>query len=78
MRSGCQYRLGHVQHTARKQETLKECQICLENFRKGCKILVLPCEHAFCASCIRKWLFNHRTCPVCRFEFPDQHTILVK
>ena len=67
-----------VQHTAGKQEVLKECQICLDNFKRGCKILQLPCGHHFCAACIHRWLHNHRTCPVCRFEFPDQHTVLVK
>ena len=70
--------LCHVQHTAGRQEVLKECQICLDNFKRGCKILQLPCEHRFCSTCIRRWLHNHRTCPVCRFEFPDQHTTMVK
>ena len=57
---------------------MKECQICLENFKRSCRILQLPCEHRFCSTCIRKWLHNHRTCPVCRYEFPDQQTVLVK
>lgn len=68
----------HAQRTAGRQEAAKECQICLDSFKRGTKILELPCEHGFCLTCIRRWLHNHRTCPVCRFEFPDQHTVLVK
>ena len=26
----------------------------------------LPCEHAFCRSCISRWLRHNPTCPLCR------------
>ncbi|CAL8467034.1 g6570 [Coccomyxa elongata] len=55
-----------------------ECHICMDNFKRGTKIMQLPCEHRFCQGCIRKWLHDHRTCPVCRYEFPDAQTTFLK
>ncbi|KAK9916450.1 hypothetical protein WJX75_002723 [Coccomyxa subellipsoidea] len=55
-----------------------ECHICMDAFKRGTHITQLPCEHRFCHGCIRKWLHDHRTCPVCRYEFPDCQTIFVK
>lgn len=50
----------------------------MDAFKRGTHITQLPCEHRFCHGCIRKWLHDHRTCPVCRYEFPDCQTIFVK
>ena len=55
-----------------------DCHICMEQFASTTKVMHLPCEHRFCSGCIRRWLADHRTCPVCRFEFPDSQTRLVK
>jgi len=42
-----------------------ECAVCLEIF---CQPLRLPCEHAFCRSCLMRT--KHRRCPLCRAEHP--------
>ena len=40
------------------------CPICMEDSHENIK---LPCNHVFCAQCIKKWLLkNKNTCPNCR------------
>lgn len=46
----------------------KECCICLMEFSCGDILRVLPlCNHGFHVKCIDTWLFQHDTCPTCRF-----------
>lgn len=58
---------------AGKSET---CSICLQddqdNLEEGKYRLTLPCHHIFHPNCIRSWLANHNTCPVCRFCLTDK------
>lgn len=42
------------------------CAVCLENYKDGETIRILPCKHLFHKSCIDPWLLNHRTCPMCK------------
>ena len=46
----------------------KKCTICLENYVNGDDSIALPCIHIFHATCIKTWLKNQRTCPICKFE----------
>ena len=48
----------------------------MEPFQAGKLATELPCEHIFCATCIRAWLKNNDTCPVCRYKFPEHQTYL--
>lgn len=44
-----------------------ECFITLNDFKEGDEIIILPCNHAYIASEIEKWLKeNSHKCPVCR------------
>ncbi|CAD7694959.1 unnamed protein product [Ostreobium quekettii] len=45
-----------------------QCCICIEGFRDGEKVRVLPCnhQHMFHTSCIWGWLKEHHECPICR------------
>ena len=51
-----------------------KCVICLEEFQKGDRLRVLPCEHRFHCGCIDKWLsgsFSDENCvtslcPICK------------
>ena len=44
----------------------KECSICLENFNDNEKIIKLNCNHMFHTGCIKLWIENNNTCPLCR------------
>ena len=48
---------------------IRECAICLEEFRAGetCRVL-LVCDHFFHPECIGLWLVENQTCPICRRE----------
>jgi hypothetical protein len=41
-------------------ETQLECAICLDEFAKGDKVRILPCEHIFHVNEIDDWLINRK------------------
>ena len=53
-------------------ETLKtsaNCSICLVDMNKGTEVTVLnPCTHVYHFSCIKTWLKDNKTCPLCLQE----------
>lgn len=42
------------------------CSICLDDFQLGKEVNSLSCNHLFHSACIRRWLLETNTCPVCR------------
>ena len=48
--------------------SLKNCAICMDDYKNGEKIVYLPCKHHFDKHCIAIWLTKHKTCPICRVE----------
>ena len=65
-------RLKRAQCTAGEQ-----CWVCQESATRSERRIELPCRHRFCEKCIAPWLRENRTCPTCRWEFPD-HEVEVK
>jgi hypothetical protein len=51
----------------------KKCTICLENYVNGDDSIALPCIHIFHATCIKTWLKNQSTCPICKYEIKFDH-----
>lgn len=62
-----------------KQLSHEACCICMTNLldleeggKKESKVKTLPCKHSFHAACIKAWLMNNKTCPVCKADVQRQ------
>lgn len=58
-----------------KEEDINEetdCAVCKDSFSVGDEVLVIPCEHMFHPDCIKPWLKEHCSCPVCRYKLPSE------
>lgn len=52
-------------------EREQDCAICMDVLKTtGDEVQTkeLPCDHMFHRRCVKKWLKNHGTCPLCRFN----------
>jgi autocrine motility factor receptor len=47
------------------------CSICWEKFEKA---RCLPCGHLFHQNCLRSWLEQDTTCPICRLSLQEDNT----
>ncbi|XP_052209542.1 E3 ubiquitin-protein ligase AIP2 [Diospyros lotus] len=51
-----------------------ECSICKENLVIGDRMQELPCKHKYHPPCLKPWLDEHNSCPICRHELQtDDH-----
>lgn len=48
--------------------TQDDCCICLSEMIIDDTIHILPCKHYFHDNCIKPWLFEKLTCPLCKFD----------
>jgi hypothetical protein len=66
-------------YTAQMAEELKintVCGIWQEDFEEGEPIKILPCNHAFKAGAITRWLSEDKAeCPICRFSLSSKEVI---
>lgn len=46
------------------------CSICFMEVESGAKMRKLPCCHEYHSKCIKQWLLNEKTCPICKKEVP--------
>ncbi|KAJ3688691.1 hypothetical protein LUZ61_017855 [Rhynchospora tenuis] len=57
----------------KKVGMMKDCVVCLENFKDGEKCKILPnCGHSFHKTCIDYWLLMNANCPVCRSSLSEK------
>ncbi|KAL8129331.1 hypothetical protein V2J09_018486 [Rumex salicifolius] len=49
----------------RKKSQSERCVICQMNFKRGTRLLTLPCKHRYHVGCGSKWLSINKACPVC-------------
>ena len=47
-------------------QIIKECTICIDDYKIGNIVRQLKCSHTFHQECIDKWLVNNNMCPNCR------------
>ncbi|KAI4334583.1 hypothetical protein L6164_019255 [Bauhinia variegata] len=52
----------------RKKSRDERCVICQMEYKRGDKRIMLPCKHAYHASCGTKWLSINKACPICYRE----------
>ena len=58
------------------EEKMKEfgfensCAVCKDEFNIGEECLSMPCKHYFHDNCIKPWLKERNSCPICRYELP--------
>ncbi|KAL6121706.1 hypothetical protein NUSPORA_01336 [Nucleospora cyclopteri] len=42
------------------------CTICYDDYKHGCKVKILPCDHHFHNECIEEWFNVKDSCPLCK------------
>jgi len=47
-------------------QMIKECTICIDDYKVGNIVRQLKCSHTFHQACIDKWLTTNKMCPNCR------------
>lgn len=50
-----------------------DCTVCQEDYKKGDKLVSLPCGHNYHKDCVTEWLVRHDSCPVCRKSLNGQN-----
>jgi hypothetical protein len=51
-------------------EVTNDCVVCQERILCGEDILKLPCHHLYHHACVRQWLLQKSSCPLCRSRLP--------
>lgn len=69
--------MTYNKETAEEMKINTTCGIWQEEFEAGQAIKILPCNHAFDAEAIAKWLTTEKAeCPICRFKLKSKEVIV--
>lgn len=49
-----------------------KCVICLEKFKEGQDVRIVPCRHEFHKDCVDPWLLSNYTCPLCMLNIVER------
>lgn len=52
----------------KEDEEGPSCAICMQEYKEGDELRVLPCRHEFHTQCVDKWLPMKKICPLCRHD----------
>ncbi|GMH00052.1 hypothetical protein Nepgr_001891 [Nepenthes gracilis] len=52
----------------RKKSQTERCVICQMEYRRGDRLITLPCKHKYHTDCGTKWLSINKACPICYSE----------
>ena len=58
--------LNIIELNINQNDIIKECSICIDDYKIGNIIRQLKCSHTFHQECIDKWFINNNICPNCR------------
>jgi Ring finger domain len=65
-----------------EQNEEEECVVCLEklfeNEKEEVVVKEMPCGHRYHGDCIEKWLHMHGSCPMCRYNMPQEESEVKK
>mmetsp|Transcript_9339 Transcript_9339/g.16383 ORF Transcript_9339/g.16383 Transcript_9339/m.16383 type:complete len:240 (+) Transcript_9339:1833-2552(+) len=66
--------------TVSKGETRQgeSCAICMQDYECDTEVAELECKHAFCKSCVSKWLAMQNSCPLCREKVEESASAKVE
>ncbi|KAG6538187.1 hypothetical protein ZIOFF_003299 [Zingiber officinale] len=56
-------------------EESDSCSICLEDLGMTAPVLAMLCDHLFHPGCLKKWLEQSCSCPLCRFSLPQEQWV---
>lgn len=62
--------------TKEDDENMDTCAVCIENYRIGETVRILPCNHRFHKNCIDQWLLARRTCPMCKMDILKHYGLI--
>jgi len=78
--SGEKHGIRTIAYDPKTSEEMKintACGIWQEEFEEGEEISILPCNHAFKAEAITKWLTTEKAeCPICRFKLASKEVVV--
>lgn len=56
------------EHYSPNTHKLNSCSICLNEFEEGQPIIKLKCLHLFDPECLKRWVDDNKSCPICKAE----------
>ncbi|XP_074310551.1 E3 ubiquitin-protein ligase BIG BROTHER-like isoform X3 [Silene latifolia] len=52
----------------RRKSQSERCVICQMEYKRGARLITLPCKHKYHVGCATKWLNINKACPICYTE----------
>jgi len=68
--------IGITQEEGDEDGNMDTCAVCIETYRIGETVRILPCNHRFHKNCIDQWLLARRTCPMCKMDILKHYGLI--